>query len=336
MVLYLIYGATLVLKKLKKGVVPTAFEWTKKKNSIHEDRLVLRKSKIKQVEKENIAPEIQSEDMENVFYDQDDLNIEMDIFVVEECMGKSFQDASVQTEIQCAVKYNSNQTQTASTYFMCMYNFEHDNDAVNFYTGLESFQKVQLVFNSLGESIKDMKYIYRKPPPYMTLLNQFFLCLIYLRQKKTHFELSRMFNVTLRDLRNITITWIKVMSLQWREINIWPSKELVKFYTPTDFYKKFPLTRVIIDGTEISINKPALPLAQQATFSQYKNRNTVKPVIGMTPGGLVSFITLTYGGSASDHQIIDTSNLVLKCDPGDSIMADEGSTRSNGGLWNSN
>ncbi|KAJ8928335.1 hypothetical protein NQ314_019111 [Rhamnusium bicolor] len=232
-------GATLVLKKLKKSVVPTVFEWTKKKNSIREDRLVLRKSKIKQVEKENIAPEIQSEDMENVFYDQDDLNIEMDIFVVEECMGKSFQDASVQTEIQCAVEYNSNQTQTASTYFMCIYNFEHDNDAVHFYTGLESFQKVQLVFNSLGESIKDMKYIYRKPPPYMTLLNQFFLCLIYLCQKKTHFELSRMFNVTLRDVRNnITVTWIKVMSLQWREINIWASKELVQFYAPTDFYKK--------------------------------------------------------------------------------------------------
>ncbi|KAJ8927395.1 hypothetical protein NQ314_020172 [Rhamnusium bicolor] len=269
----------------------------------------------KQVEKENIAPEIQSEDMENVFYDQDDLNIEMDIFVVEECMGKSFQDASVQTEIQCAVEYNSNQTQTASTYFMCIYNFEHDNDAVHFYTGLESFQKVQLVFNSLGESIKDMKYIYRKPPPYMTLLNQFFLCLIYLCQKKTHFELSRMFNVTLRDVRNnITVTWIKVMSLQWREINIWASKELVQFYAPTDFYKKFPLTRVIIDGTEIPINKPALPLAQQATFSQYKNKNTVKPVIGMTPGGLVSFITPTYGGSASDRQIIDRSNLASKCD----------------------
>ncbi|KAJ8929782.1 hypothetical protein NQ314_017497 [Rhamnusium bicolor] len=135
----------------------------------------------KQVEKENIAPEIQSEDMENVFYDQDDLNIEMDIFVVEECMGKSFQDASVQTEIQCAVEYNSNQTQTAN-------------------------------------------------------------------------------------------------------------------------------------GTEIPINKPALPLAQQATFSQYKNKNTVKPVIGMTPGGLVSFITPTYGGSASDRQIIDRSNLASKCD----------------------
>lgn len=35
-----------------------------------------------------------------------------------------------------------------------------------------------------------------------------------------------------------------------------------------------------MDGTEIPIDKPSLPIAQQSTYSSYKNDNTVKTVIG--------------------------------------------------------
>ena len=39
------------------------------------------------------------------------------------------------------------------------------------------------------------------------------------------------------------------------------------------------------------------PLAQQITFSTYKNKNTAKVLIGVTPGGMVSYISPAYGGS---------------------------------------
>ena len=52
--------------------------------------------------------------------------------------------------------------------------------------------------------------------------------------------------------------------------------------------------------------------------------NTVKVLVGMTPGGLVSYLSPAYGGSASDRQIVERSEISKLCDPGDSIMADKG------------
>jgi hypothetical protein len=75
---------------------------------------------------------------------------------------------------------------------------------------------------------------------------------------------------------------------------------------------------------ECPVKKPKAPLAQQATFSTYKNRNIIKNPIGCTPGGLTSYVYPSYGGSASDRQIIERSEMMRACDPEDSIMADKG------------
>ncbi|ELT99937.1 hypothetical protein CAPTEDRAFT_30315, partial [Capitella teleta] len=66
------------------------------------------------------------------------------------------------------------------------------------------------------------------------------------------------------------------------------------------------------------------PTAQQNTFSTYKNRNTAKALVGITPGGMVSFVSEAYGGSISDRQIVERSSLVQKCDCADKIMVDKG------------
>lgn len=47
-------------------------------------------------------------------------------------------------------------------------------------------------------------------------------------------------------------------------------------------------------------------------------------MVGCSPGGFVSYLSPAYGGSVSDRQIVERSNLTTLCDPGDSIMADKG------------
>ena len=160
--------------------------------------------------------------------------------------------------------------------------------------------------------------------PKLDARDQFFLTLIKVQQYKCNFELSRIFGICESDVYRIFVTWIRFMSLQWREIDLWPSRDLVKFYSPSDFRVKFPATRALMDGTECPIKKPKAPAAQQIVFSTYKNRCTAKTIIGSTPGGLVSYVSPAYGGSASDRQIIERSKVPEKCDPLDSLMADKG------------
>ena len=60
------------------------------------------------------------------------------------------------------------------------------------------------------------------------------------------------------------------------------------------------------------------------TFSNYKNTNTYKGLIGITPTGTVSFVSHLYSGSISDKQLMRESGLVDLLEARDHVMADRG------------
>ena len=61
--------------------------------------------------------------------------------------------------------------------------------------------------------------------------------------------------------------------------------------------------------------EPNAPRAQQSTFLIYKNKNTVKTLfVQLQGGGEISYVSPLFGGSASDRQIVDRSNLFSMCD----------------------
>ena len=181
-----------------------------------------------------------------------------------------------------------------------------------------------MVLNTLGNAACKLSYMYGPVPAHVSVEDKFFLALIKLRKHHTNLEPSSMFDTADNQCYNIFCTWIRFMAVQWRRLPIWSERDLVKFYAPLGFADEYPTTRVIVDGTECSVHKPAFPTAQQSTFSTYKNRNTVKVLVGVSPGGLTSYVSESYGGSTSDRQIVERSSLPSQCDTGDSVMSDKG------------
>lgn len=57
---------------------------------------------------------------------------------------------------------------------------------------------------------------------------------------------------------------------------------------PQCFRRKYPSTKVILDATEVKVVQPSDPIEQQVTFSHYKNTNTFKGLIGITPSGAIT------------------------------------------------
>ena len=95
---------------------------------------------------------------------------------------------------------------------------------------------------------------------------------------------------------------------------------------PDCFCSLYPRTRCVIDATEVFIEMPSNPTAQQLTFSNYKNHNTLKALVGITPSGAVCFVSDLYGGNISDKKLTVECDILKLFECGDSIMADRGFT----------
>lgn len=79
-----------------------------------------------------------------------------------------------------------------------------------------------------------------------------------------------------------------------------------------------------MDCFEIFIEKPHILVTQQQCWSNYKHHNTVKFLIGITPQGVICYISNAWGGRTSDKQIVENTNFLNNIVPGDIVLADRG------------
>ena len=276
-------GTSSLRKQLKADAVPSLFNWTSQnKYAVQRAERILRRSV------HNVGSGSTSTATKAVTDDVScgpDIATEMDVNTALDDIDIT--DASAEPVYEPRLLNTASQTEDEPPFNVSR--FSCDDAGIHYYTGLENYDKFMYVLSTLGHSAYNLTY-YSHRCDNISVPNQFFLTLIKLRLHSPHFELSRMFRISENTVANIFITWINFMAVQWRELNIFASRDLTTFFMPDDFRHKFPSTRLIIDGMECPIKKSQNPLTQQATFSSYKNRNTIKAVVGSTPGGLISYI----------------------------------------------
>ena len=145
----------------------------------------------------------------------------------------------------------------------------------------------------------------------LTPLNEFFLVLCRLRCGLLEMDLSFRFQISQSTVSRIIITWINFLFFKFKDIPIWPSRQQVNHFMPQLFKEFYPTTRCIIDATELFIQSPSNPQAQQLTFSSYKNHNTLKALVSITPSGAISLIL--YQNYMEDQFLIENYFYSLAC-----------------------
>lgn len=90
-------------------------------------------------------------------------------------------------------------------------------------------------------------------------------------------------------------TWVCLLYQVLRPLNPFPSRDIIQRNMPSCFHF-FPNLRVILDCTEIFVQKSSSLVNQNLSFSHYKHHTTIKFLIGITPSGVISLISEGCGG----------------------------------------
>ena len=252
------------------------------------------------------------------------------------------------TELQAQVEDLRRRNEQLLSQLFTVERFKENNSALNFYTGFPNWDTFMAVFRYLnpgpvgknitywlsskqsassGNNEKGDNESKRGRNRTLRPLDEYFLVMCRLRQGFREEHLGHLFQISMLTVSRIFISWINFMYLKLGQINIWPSRQVIDRTMPEDFKKKYSSTRVIIDCTEIKCQMPSSLHLNGELFSNYKHHTTLKGLIGISPGGAITFISQLYTGSISDREIVVRSGLLdLPLKENDSIMADKGFT----------
>lgn len=136
--------------------------------------------------------------------------------------------------------------------------------------------------------------------------------------------LAWIFQCTPSTCQNYFHNMIPKLARIFKALFFWPTKEQNESSMPNCF-KDFANTIAVMDGTEIKVEQSNCLHCKVLTYSYYKGCHTVKFLVVVSPSGLILYISVAYGGRASDKAIFNDCGLISKFTPHrDAVMVDKG------------
>ena len=152
------------------------------------------------------------------------------------------------------------------------------------------------------------------------------LCLTLFRLRVNIPEkvLADNYNIVVSEVSRIFATWLDLLFSRLIQLPVWATRRTVEETMPKVFRQKYPLTRVVLDCTELFIEKPSCFRAQSETYSSYKSHNTAKGLVAIAPNGALTFVSDLYGGHCSDKVIVEHCGILQLLEEGDAVISDRG------------
>ncbi|XP_040071801.1 uncharacterized protein LOC120844216 [Ixodes scapularis] len=214
--------------------------------------------------------------------------------------------------------------------------FRANDEDIQFYTGLPNYRSFLILLNFVdaGENGRNILMQHGRHSSVsqkagrrrkLSAENQLFLVLMKLKGGIFHKHLGHLFDISMSTVSKLFSAWMSFLYLNLTQLGLWLPREAIDTTMPVAFLDKYPTTRVIIDATEVRCEVASSFVTQSGTYSYYKSTNTFKGLVGISPNGLVTFVSELYMGSVSDKEIVIKSGLItMPFDQGDSVMADKG------------
>lgn len=193
---------------------------------------------------------------------------------------------------------------------------ENDDKKTTFYTGLPNHATFLWVVTHCSDELPSSRLL----SPHDIVL----LVLMKLQLNLVNQDLAYRFGISKALVSQLVALSLGVLANQLKFLIHWPDKESCRRTLPGVFKPLYKDCRVIIDCTEIFIERPGNLTARASTYSNYKHHNTLKYLIGITPTGSVSFMSKAYGGRTSDKVVTQRSGLLDLLEYGDLVLADRG------------
>ena len=216
--------------------------------------------------------------------------------------------------------------------FLRLDNIKDDDNKFQFWTNLPNYA----VFSALATYLKtrcggNLSYwkgsnssctsSNKGPLRKFSFEEELFMVLVKLKTGNFNEDLSHTFDTSASHVSSIFTTWINFLHNELKLLFEMQVAENEK----ADCYEPFQGLKIVLDCTELMVQRASNLDARKKTFSNYKHHDTVKFLVGISPNLAVNYVSRAYGGRASDKYItLNSEELLEGLNPGETVMADRG------------